>query len=185
MEISKHELLWLQSEGAKMIADLGVKSNDSVIDFGCGQGRYTIPLSQIVGEKGHVYSFERDDEAIAILNARLPVFSKANIVSLHKEDILELSTSISDKTIDSIFVFDVLQYIKDWDLLFTSFSRVLKLKGCIHIYPAAIPHPGSVDMELVNSKLIKFEFIQVNSNKYRMMHNVDMVDDIVFSFCLD
>jgi len=184
MEISKHEMLWLQNEGAKMIADLGVKPDDCVIDFGCGQGRYTIPLSQVVGPNGHVYSFERDEEAIAVLNARLPIFSATNFVTLYKDDILELSTSIPDKTIDSIFVFDVLQYIQDWDLLFLSFSRVLKPKGYIHIYPAAIPHPGSVDIELANSKLIKIGFERVRSSKYRMMHNVDMIDDIVYSLCL-
>lgn len=184
MDISKHETLWLQSEGAKMVADLGVKPNNSVIDFGCGQGRYTIPLSQVVGEKGHVYSFERDEEAIAVLKARLPVFSKANCVTICKDDKLDLSTYFADKSIDSIFVFDVLQYIQDWDLLFSSFSRVLKQKGYIHIYPAAIPHPDCVDIELADSKLINFGFEQVNSNRYYMMHNVDMVDDIVFSFCL-
>ena len=142
MEISEHETLWLQSEGAKMIADLGVKPDNFVIDFGCGQGRYTIPLSQVVGVNGHVYSFERDEEAIAILKARLPVFSTANIVTLHNEDILELSTPIPDKTIDSILVFDVLQYVQDWDLLFASFFRVIKPKGFICIYPAAITDHG-------------------------------------------
>jgi len=184
MELSKHELLWLQTEGAKMVGDLGVKPDNMVIDFGCGQGRYTIPLSQVVGKKGHVYSFERDDEAIAVLNYRLPVFSTPNIVTLHREDVLELSTSIPEKTIDSILVFDVLQYIQDWDLLFYEFLRVLKPNGYIHIYPAAIPHPGSIDMKLVNSKLKNIGLKQFNTNKYRMMHNVDMVDDIVYSFCL-
>ena len=53
MDISKHETLWLQREGAKMISNLGVKPDDCVVDFGSGHGRYTIPLSQVVGVKGH------------------------------------------------------------------------------------------------------------------------------------
>lgn len=185
MDISKHELVWLQNAGAKMIADLGIKPNNSVIDFGSGYGRYTIPLTQVLGKNGHVYSFERDEDANALLCSRLQLFSKTNIVTIIKDDSVELPASIHDKTIDAILVFDVLQYIHDWDLLFASFLRVLRPKGFIHIYPAAIPHPGSVDIELVTSKLKKFGFNHVYSKKYIMMHNIDMVEDVVFSFCLE
>jgi len=182
MNISKHEAIWLQCDGAKMIKSLGIKSNDNVIDFGCGQGRYTIPLSQVVGKKGHIYAVEFDNEAITTLKIRMLDFSPINCITFHKDDIIELSTSILNKRIDSILVFDVLQYIEDWDLLFLSFSRVIKPKGYIYIYPAAIPHPGSVDIELVKSKLIKIGFKLVYSNTYQMMHNIDMVDDIIYSF---
>ncbi len=184
MDISKHETLWLQREGAKMISNLGVKPDDCVVDFGSGHGRYTIPLSQVVGVKGHVYSFDSDQEVIEIQRARLPVFSSLGIVTLHNVELFELSKTIADQSVDSIFVFDVLQYVQDWDLLFSSFSRVLKPNGYIHIYPAAIPHPGSVDIELANLKLKKFGFEQLKATKYKMMHNVDMVEDVVYSFCL-
>jgi predicted methyltransferase len=62
MEISQHETLWLQKTGAEMLRTLGVKEGDSVIDFGSGEGRYTTPLSQIVGIDGTVYAVERDTE---------------------------------------------------------------------------------------------------------------------------
>jgi len=184
MEMSKHETLWLQSEGAKMLMDLGVKPRDYVIDFGCGEGRYTIPLSKIVGKKGYVYAVDRDDNAMAILQERLPLFSTTDAIKFLKVGDLEIITTISDKTIDSIFVFDVLQYVQDWDLLFSYFFRVLKPNGIIYIYPAAIPHPGEVDIELVLSKIEKAGFQYVRSTKFRMMHNVDMVNDMVYSFCL-
>jgi len=184
MEMSKDETLWLQSEGEKMLMDLGVKQRDYVIDFGCGEGRYTIPLSKIVGKEGCVYAVECDEKAMAILQERLPLFSTTDAIKFLKIDDLEITTTISDKTIDSIFVFDVLQYVQDWDLLFSYFFRVLKPNGIICIYPAAIPHPGDVDIELALSKMEKVGFQYVRSTKFRMMHNVDMVNDIVYSFCL-
>ena len=186
MDISKHETLWLQSEGRKMLMDLGVKHGDYVIDFGCGKGRYTIPLSKIVGKEGCVYAIECNENEMAILQERLPLFSTADIVKLLKINNLEATTTISDKTIDSIFVFDVLQYLhlQDWDSLFSYFFRVLKPSGIICIYPAAVPHPGDIDIDLVISKMEKIGFQYVRSSKFRMMHNVDMVDDIVYSFCL-
>jgi ubiquinone/menaquinone biosynthesis C-methylase UbiE len=183
-EISRHETLWLQSKGEKMLIDLGVKNQDYVIDFGCGEGRYTIPLSKIVGKKGCVYAVERDENAMAILQEKLPLFSITDAIKFLKVSDLEKTNTISDKTINSIFVFDVLQYVQDWDLLFSYFFRVLKPNGIICIYPAAIPHPGDVDIELVLSKMEKVGFKYIKLTKFRMMHNVDMVDDIVYSFCL-
>ena len=51
MIISEHEEQWLKNEGAKMVADLGVKLSNKVIDCGSGRGkgRYSIPISQVVG----------------------------------------------------------------------------------------------------------------------------------------
>ncbi len=182
MEISKHETLWLQNEGAKMLMDLGVKQGDSVIDFGCGKGLYTIPLSQVVGKKGCVYAIERDEDVIAVLLERLPFFPTAVVVKLLKGDDLEMTNTIAARTIDSIFVFDVLQYIKDWDLLFSYFFRVIKPEGSIFIYPAAIPHPGDININLAISKMEEIGFQYMSFNKFRMMHNVDMVDDTVYIF---
>ena len=182
--MSTHETLWLQSEGVKMLTNLGIKHSDYVIDFGCGEGRYTIPLSNIVGKDGRVYAVERDENTMAILQKRLPLFSNTNAISFLNINNLETTTTISDKSIDSIFVFDVLQYIQDWNLLFSYFFRVLKPNGIICIYPAAIPHPGSVDINLAFSKMDEIGFQFVKSTKFRMMHNVDMVDDTVYSFCL-
>ena len=182
--MSTHETLWLQSEGAKMLTNLGVKNNDYVIDFGCGEGRYTIPLSNIVGKDGHVYAVEQDEKTMAILQKKLPLFSHTNAISFLNINNLTATNIISDKTIDSIFVFDVLQYIEDWDLLFSYFYRVLKPNGIIYIYPAAIPHPGSVDIKLAFSKMEKIGFQFVKSTQFRMMHNKDMVDDTVYHFCV-
>ena len=184
MEISKHETAWLESEGAKIIADIGVKQGDTVIDYGCGEGRYTIPLSQVVGKQGCVYSIERDENAISVVQDRLPQFSNPDIVKFLKIDNLELSAILEENSIDAIFAFDVLQYVKDWDMLFRYFHKVIKPKGIVCIYPAAIPHPGDVDMALIKTKMQKIGFRFIKSTKYQMMHNVDMVEDVVYSFSL-
>ena len=182
MELSQHETLWLQSEGAKMLKDLGVKNGDTIIDFGCGKGRYTIPLSQVVGTQGCVYSVERNEDALTILRERLPLFSMMDTIKILHLDNLTTQTTIAEKTIDAVFVFDVLQYIEDWDALFSYFFRVIKPTGIIHVYPAAIPHPGEVDVQRLISTMEKVGFQYLKSTTWRMMHNVDMVNDVVYSF---
>lgn len=184
MNISEHETSWLQSDGARMMSELGIKKGNSVIDFGSGQGRYTIPLSQLTGKNGRVFSFEHDKDAIAVLNERLPSFSQEKNIHIINDENLDIKSRINGNAIDAILAFDVLQYIQDWDQLFSSFRSVLKSKGYLHIYPAAIPHPGSVNMEIAIFILEKcgFEFMEIK--EFRMMHNVDMVDDRIYSFRL-
>jgi len=184
MEISKHETEWLESEGAKMLLDLGVKQGDNVVDYGCGEGRYTIPLSQIVGKQGCVYSVEQDENAIATVQKRLPQFSNLDIVKFLNVSRLETSEILQENSIDAIFVFDALQYIQDWDLLFRYFFKIVKPSGLVCIYPAAVTHPGDVDIKLAISKMEAIGLKYIKSNEYQMMHNIDMVNDIVYSFRL-
>lgn len=184
MEISKHETIWLETEGVKMLREIGVKQGDNVIDYGCGEGRYTIPLSLLVGKQGCVYSIERDQNAISVIQERLPLFSDPEIVNILNIDHPESMTIIDDHSIDAIFAFDVLQYVDDWDKLFLYFHQLIKPKGKVCIYPAAIPHPGDVDIDLIISKMNIAGFQFVKSSEFRMMHNVDMVDDVVYSFCI-
>lgn len=184
MEISKHETVWLESKGAKMLTELGVKPGHNIIDYGCGHGRYTIPLSQIAGEKGCVYSVERNEDTISIVQEKLPLFTNPDIVKFIKTEHLENSDILPEKNIDAIFAFDVLQHIEDWDVLFRYFYGILKPTGIVCIYPAEVPHPGEVDIKLVISKMEKIGFQFVKLNKFRMMHGEDMVDDMVYSFSL-
>lgn len=182
MEISAHETEWLKNKGATMLTDIGVKPGNTVLDFGCGKGRYTVPLSQIVGKEGRVYSVERNEETIQIARERLPVFSNADAVHFVNVDNIEVSDILQDKSVDAILAFDVLQYIQDWDALFVYFRKLIKPTGIVCIYPAAIPHPGDVDIELLLTKMKQAGFQFIEARLYRMMHNVDMVDDTVYLF---
>lgn len=184
MEISKHEIEWLERKAAKMLIDLGIKQGDTVLDYGCGEGRYSIPLSQIVGKEGCVYSLERDENAIAVVQKRLTQFSKPEIVKFLNMNNLETTSILKEKSIDAVLAFDVLQYIQDWELLFSYFYSIIKPKGLVCIYPANVPHPGVVDIKLVTSKMEKIGFKYFKSDIFQMMHNIDMVEDIVYSFIL-
>lgn len=184
MEISKHETAWLEKEGTKMLVELGIKSGHHIIDFGCGEGRYTVPLSQIVGKEGCVYSVDQDENVISVVQEKLSLLSNPEVVKLLKTNNIETSNILSKKSIDAIFTFDVLQHIQNWDTLFLYYYDVLKPQGRVHIYPAAVPHPGEVDMKLAISKMEKVGFQYLKSNKFRMMHSIDMVDDVVYTFSL-
>ena len=183
MEILEHEEKWLSSNGAKMVSTLGVKPGSSVIDFGAGKGRYSIPISQVVGNDGSVLAVERDCDEVTVLRERMDCFGGYESIDILNDEDISLD-SVDDKTIDNIFAFDVLQYIDDWEVFFKSLCRVLKTNGSIHIYPAAIPHPGVVDIIQVASLMNNLGLYENKKIEFEMMHNKDMVNDIVYSFIL-
>ena len=43
---------------------LNVRKGDNVLDFGCGPGYFTFKFADIVGERGHVYGIETNDQHI-------------------------------------------------------------------------------------------------------------------------
>jgi len=184
MNISKHETEWLQSQGAEMLQKLGIKEGVNVVDFGCGEGRYVIPLTNVVGKNGKVYAIEHIDSAIAVIKERMSIFTKNNNLEILKIDNLQVELPLQKNTIDAILIFDALQYIENWDNLFCYFFNALKSDGQIFIYPAAIPHPGDIDMGVVKRKMDKAGFKYIKSHKYTMMHATDIVDDIVYAFCV-
>jgi len=183
LEILEQESVWLDSLGGEMLDILGVKKDDFVIDFGCGKGRYTIPLSQIVGQNGNVFAVERNLDDVVELRERISVYGgKGSINIINLEDIkLE---SVGNGVIDCVLAFDVLQYVEDWEKFFNTVRRVLKPCGTIHVYPAAVPHPGAIEIEKLLTALESTGFKACGKRMFRMMHNIDIVDDEVYSFSL-
>jgi len=46
---------WMDMEGEIFLRDIGIKENQSILDFGCGLGNYTILAAVVVWQMGQVY----------------------------------------------------------------------------------------------------------------------------------
>lgn len=181
MDISEHEHVWLTHKGAEMMKRLGIFSGHFVVDFGCGVGRYTIPLSQAVGSNGSITAIERNTEDIQQLKTRISEFStQAKITPMESSE--TSLDSILEHTVDSVLAFDVLQYITDWPSLFQSVYRVLKKSGSFHIYPASVPHPNAVDLQSLTQTMADSGFRLKKEARFNMMHNKHMVTDTVYTY---
>jgi len=54
----------LESRALEVLERIRIRRGQSVLDFGCGSGTYTIPAAKIVGEQGRVYALDKDKEAL-------------------------------------------------------------------------------------------------------------------------
>jgi len=182
MDMEENEVQWMEESGTQMMAKLGVQPGHIVVDFGCGVGCYSIPLSKAVEKKGTVYAIERSNECLAELQKRALRFNAPDSLTVIQLNDMQLEP-IPSGSADFFFAFDVLQYIDEWPLFFATVDRVLKPSGIIHLYPAEIPHPGKVNMVKLVDVLKTLGFEQVESKEYEMMHNKFHLKDRIYTFC--
>jgi len=43
---------WIEHEGVKYFKELGIGTDQIIVDFGCNAGHYTIPATRVVGSEG-------------------------------------------------------------------------------------------------------------------------------------
>ncbi len=115
---SKHQREW----GNKIISDLKLKGDESILDLGCGDGILTKNLSALV-PKGKVIGIDASEGMIN----EAKKLEKENLVFI-LQDINELNY---DNEFDLIFSNATLHWIKDHKKLLENCHKALKDKGYI------------------------------------------------------
>ena len=95
----------LESRVLNMLQQIGIRTGQTVLDFGCGYGAYTIPVAKIVGEQGRVYALDKDKEALDALMQRGESAGLKNIDRMETSG--ELEIGLTDESIDVVLLFDV------------------------------------------------------------------------------
>jgi ubiquinone/menaquinone biosynthesis C-methylase UbiE len=104
-----------------------LKSNDVILDYGCGPGSYTIVAAEMVGPLGTIHA--ADINPFAIEKVRLKSERKGlyNIQTITTD----CKTSLDDNSIDKITCFDTFHDINDKKCVLEEFYRVLKPNGIL------------------------------------------------------
>jgi ubiquinone/menaquinone biosynthesis C-methylase UbiE len=124
---------WLETEGEKFLREIGLKKGQKVLDFGCGEGHYTIPAAKIVGRQGKVYALDKEEEILSRLMGTAKSERLKNIEIEKTSGKLEIG--LKDGSMDVVLSYDVLHYIDEKGRIFGEFARVLKPKGLLFVYP--------------------------------------------------
>jgi ubiquinone/menaquinone biosynthesis C-methylase UbiE len=124
---------WFTKDGSLFLQSIGMHRGQYVLDFGCGEGYYTIPAATVVGDQGKVYAVDKDEEALSKLSERARSKGLDNIVLMKcKRD---LKVDLVDGSIDLALLYDVLHYFPQRKDLYEEMHRVLKKKGFLSVYP--------------------------------------------------
>jgi len=95
----------IESRAIELLERIGIGRGQTVLDFGCGYGVYTIPVAKIVGEQGRVYALDKDKEALDTLMQKARSACLMNIERMETSG--ELEIELADETVDVVLLFDV------------------------------------------------------------------------------
>ena len=125
---------WLVDHASEVLKHIGVKKAQTVLDYGCGAGLFTIPSARIVGKRGKVYAFEARSSLLEQVREKAREAALTNIVDV-LSDSSKPSIELPDKSVDIILVYDVMHEIKNQLALLKELHRVLKGGGVLSVFP--------------------------------------------------
>ncbi len=71
----------------RVIQEISLKNGDKFLDVGCGEGRFSLAVSKLVGNKGKVYALDSYEKSIAVLKEQI-----------HRDNISNIEAIVADVT---------------------------------------------------------------------------------------
>lgn len=126
--------MWLTGKGELFLKEIGIKEGWKILDFGCGDGTYSIPAAKLVGKKGRVYVADKDKKAV---NSLLDAAKSKGIENIEGIEITKGPKIDIEDSIDASLLYDVLHYMdeKERKNLYSEIYRILKPGGILSVYP--------------------------------------------------
>ena len=139
----------IESRTIEVLERIGIMRGQTVLDFGCGYGAYTIPVARIVDAQGRVYALDKDKEALDGLMQKAESAGLKNIERMETSG--ELEIELADESVDAVLLFDVFHsfYFPQADdrrRLLGEISRIMKPSAflSISVWPNLV-EPGTED----------------------------------------
>ena len=110
---------------AKILHKIGLQKGQTILDYGCGVGVFTIPAAQIVGDDSVIHSLDINPLCIKAVEKEIGKRGVTNVKTI----LSDRDTGLPDESVDIVLVYDVLQMIKERGRLMKELHRVLKPDG--------------------------------------------------------
>ena len=126
---------WERKEGVEFLKKIGIRSGQTVLDFGCRAGHYTIPAAKVIGNKGTVYAVDKEQEALNELGQKANALDLSNIKIIKTSG--EIQLNLENESMDVVLLYDVLHYFKKSERkrLYQEVHRLLKRNALLSVYP--------------------------------------------------
>ena len=173
---------WLKAGGKIYLKDIGIKKGQVILDFGCGDGHYTIPAAKVVGKKGLVYAQDKEKETLDEVIKKAKAEGLENIKVIKTKG--ELRIDLKDKSLDAVLLYDVLHYhdMKERRKIYGEVYRILKNGALLSVFPRHYKEKMQLKLEEVKKEIKKANFRFESKFFGTLLHDVNYVKDYVFNF---
>lgn len=184
MAAKASEKRWLRSRGEGFLREAGVSRGQSVLDFGCGEGKYTIPAARIVGRRGRVYAADKDRKKLSGLMRTARKEGLGNVVPVRAVD--GRGIPVRGARIDLVLLYDVLHrgYLPEEFQRAATLRcvyRVLKPGGVLSCYPTHLKKYG-MTFERVLKEVRRAGFRLKGERRRTLVHDGNVTRGRLFRF---
>jgi ubiquinone/menaquinone biosynthesis C-methylase UbiE len=146
----------LESRAIEVLERIGIRRGQTVLDFGCGSGTYTIPVAKIVGPQGRVYALDKDKKALDELMQKARSAGLKNIGRMDASGKLEIE--LVDESVDVVLLFDVFHsfYFPQADdrrRLLNEIYRIMKPTALVSVWPKHMESETEDEIKNANFRL--------------------------------
>ncbi len=113
-----------------VVAQMGLKSGQTVADFGAGAGFYATAAAQMVGTNGTVYALDVQQNKLTATTSAASQQGLKNIKVL-QSDLDKPIQGLADASCDGVILASILHEIKNRDMLLQNAYKVLKTGGLL------------------------------------------------------
>ncbi len=114
----------------KRIKKFAVEPRMTVVDYGCGPGRYTTRLAKLVGKQGKVFAIDIHELAIEAVKKRIDKYGLQNVVPILAKG---YNSTLPDHVADVVCAIDMFHVIKNNTEFLAELKRITKKDGLLVI----------------------------------------------------
>jgi len=112
-----------------VINQLGMSAGVKAADFGCGSGYFSIPLAQIIGNEGILYSLDVLPQSLESVESRAKILGLTNIITKRVNLEKENGSKLESNSLDWVILKDMLFQNGGKNVIIKEAYRVLKPGG--------------------------------------------------------
>jgi len=114
----------------KRVRGFGIEPGMTVVDYGCGPGRYTTVFAELVGEKGKVYAADIHELAMEAVKKKI---EKHNLRNIEPVLVDGYNSGMPDNVADVVCAIDMFFTIKNPTEFLAELKRITKSDGVLVI----------------------------------------------------
>ncbi|MEJ2705520.1 MAG: class I SAM-dependent methyltransferase [Sedimentisphaerales bacterium] len=126
---------WERDGGVIFLKEIGLEVGQTVLDFGCRVGHYTIPAAMVVGDEGRVFAVDKEQDSLDELRQKARAHKLRNVRIMKTSG--QTTLDFESESVEVVLFYDVLHYLDKGDRkkLYLEAQRVLRQNGLFSVYP--------------------------------------------------
>ncbi len=114
----------------KRVEKFGIRPGLTVVDYGCGPGRYTIRFAKLAGEQGKVFAVDIHELAVEEIKKKIKRYGLGNVVPVLADG---YRTGLPDNIADVVCAIDMFHMVSNASGFLAELRRITKNDGILII----------------------------------------------------